>query len=344
MTIEKTTLQEKKPSSSPSHTKHYLLGLTILIALIALSFAWYAFENTEQLKLEKQVLNNKVEQLKQQQTRVKTLFHTVTQSHTDDQNTIKNRINTLDEHLKNALHQHAYQTDDWMFFKARYYLELAQINAEWSTNNDTTIALMKQADLLLSNLHDQHLLKIRQSIAGEIAEVKAIPPLDIAGMLSILNLAYDELNSIPLKSSIRSIHQNQEVSDTKTTPSTWREQFKQSLDFMKTLIVIRKQNEPIEPLPSSSEELMLREQVQLNLQAAQWSILEHNDTVYQWSIAQAIKRINHSFDLEDPKIKALLQQLDDLQKVHLIQQKNPLKESLQLLNDFIQSKDQEKPL
>ena len=107
------------------------------------------------------------------------------------------------------------------------------------------------------------------------------------------------------------------------------------------MVIIRHRDEDINPLPSPAYEAMLREEIRLNLQEAQWAVLQNNEALYQFLLTQAIKQINRSFAPDETQ--ALLKQLQTLQQIHLIQPKPILEQSLPLLNQFIETKDKQGP-
>ncbi len=91
------------------------------------------------------------------------------------QTNLQNKIQQMNKDLQAALREHFDQKQDWLLLKARYYLELAQINAHWSDDQQVTIALLQQADALLRTIPDQQLFTVRQAIAQEITQLQVLP-------------------------------------------------------------------------------------------------------------------------------------------------------------------------
>ncbi|PYD07244.1 hypothetical protein DND62_30985, partial [Pseudomonas syringae pv. pisi] len=153
--------------------------------------------------------------------------------------------------LQTAMKQKLYQNNDWLLLKARYYLELAQINVHWSDNFNTSVALLQQADALLKGMNIPKIFTIRQTIAKEIVQLKSISVVDITGILSQLDAAQAAINNL----SIQSVVDQQEVLNhiTKSEESGktgWRNRLQDSVNFLEKLVVIRRHNENIQPLIS----------------------------------------------------------------------------------------------
>ncbi len=233
------------------------------------------------------------------------------------------------------MQQQLYQKHDWLLLKARYYLELAQINTHWSKDPETSIALLQQADTLLAAIADQQLFSVRQTIAKDIAQLQALPKIDIAGLLSQLDAIQTLIANLPLKLPFNSPSINAEE---KNTTSTWQERLKQNMHSLKKLVVIRRHEENFKPLLSPTYHALLCESIQLNLQQAQWAILQNNPAIYQLSLSQALKEIKQTFDENAQETQSLVKQIQVLQQVKLVVPNPDIDESLLLLNQAIAAK------
>ena len=338
----------KQESKAPANNATRLLAkvITVLVVLIAMGSACYALYSNMLLRKgttqQVNALLTQINLLRQQQIDTKAQVNTTIQATKESQD----KLNSMDNRLQSALQQRLYQSKDWLLLKARYYLELAQINAHWSDNLQTTTALLQQADALLSDIHDQRLFIIRQTIAKEIAQLQTMPTLDLAGLLSQLDAAQSMITDLPLKASVTPtpLEKNTPTTTKTSTTSAWRKSLNESVSVLEKLIVVRHHDEEILPLPSPAYESMLREGFRLNLQEAQWAVLQNKEVVYQFSLAQAIKNINRSFEPNNSLTKTLIKQLQALQKIHLPHQKPILEQSLPLLNQLIESKDVQTPI
>ena len=332
----KTLLPQKKQHRS------YAFIATTLLTVIAIGGAFYSIKAYLQLHQhtlqQTQQLLAQIATLKQQQQDDKTQWDESISVLNKSQDQLQRPLNNVDKHLQSTLQQPQYQTNDWLLLKARYYLELAQMNAEWSDNGETTSALLHHADKLLGTLHDQRLFKTRQIIAKELAELQALPQLDKAGLLSQLDSSLDLVSDLPLKPTMVAINKKA-TNVSQDVSSAWRQGLNKSLSLLETLVVVRHHDANLLPLASPAYESVLRESIRLYLQEAQWAVLQNNEAVYQFSLTHAIKKINLAFDPAAPKTKSLIEQLQTLQQVHLTQQKPLVDESLPLLNQVIESKN-----
>ena len=330
-------------SHHPKNRRAYAYATSAAIVLITIGIAIYAIYTSMQLrqgtKQEILLLHSEISQLKQQQMDTTAKLDTSVSTLNESQDKLQSKLTSLDTHLQSALQQQMYQAKDWLLLKARYYLELAQINANWGNNLQATAALLQQADILLANFHDQQSLVIREAIAKEIADLNTIPRLDLAGLLIKLDRAQAEIATLPLKPTVTPMQNKPATTSSQQTTSDWRERLKDSVGLLEKVVVVRHHDEEILPLPSPAYESMLREGIRLNLQEAQWAALQNNEAIFQFSLAQAIKNINRSFEAEAATTTGLIKELQNLQKSPIMVKKPTLDTSLPLLNKLIESKN-----
>lgn len=327
-----------KQSSASCGFNPILMLIIAVIAFLVSLYALYSNKHSEQLGYQQnQAANTAIAQLKQQQAEVETSYNVVKDTLNQTKTTLQNQMQMLDKNLQTAMQQRLYQKQDWLLLKARYYLELAQINAHWSDDSQATIALLEQADALLVNLSNQHLFTIRQAIAKEISQLQALPKTDTPGLLSQLDAALTAISNLPIKQPLSAAANAPATDNTNTSP--WREKLKSSFSVLEKLVVIRHNDENIRPLLSPLHQTLLRDSLRLNLQETQWAVLQNNPQIYQLSLNRALQDIQAAFDTNSAATQALIKQLQSLQQEKFEKQQITLEESLSLLNQYIESKN-----
>jgi uroporphyrin-III C-methyltransferase len=342
--IESNEPPQEPKSISCSKSNLIIPGIACIGALAAIVIAIYSINlnNSFQNNL---IASNKnlmaeVEELKQKHNNVQEDIEAKAQSLQHMQSTLENKVDGLNKELQTAMQQRLYQNQDWLLLKARYYLELAQINEHWSDNFNAAIALLQEADKLLQQLNTPKIFAVRQAIAKEMAQLKSVPKVDIAGLLSQLDAAQVSVSNLTIQSTIAESGASTETDTPKTaTPQAWRARFQDSLNLLEKLVVIRRTDEEIKPLMSPLFESILRESIRLNLQEAQWAILNNNDAIYQMALKQAIINLKRTFDEQGDNTAELIKQLNALQQVKLRQEKPITGLALPLLNQMIDSKE-----
>ena len=314
-----------------THQNKKVLALVSFIAIITLFYIVYAtVQIHKQLNGLAKLTSTLNQQQKNNQKQIDERINTIETNQTELTRTIHEVSNKVDVNLSDRNEQ----SRDWLFLKARYFLELAEINRRLGDNSQATVVLLQEAQALIKDEHAPGLYAIKQAIAKEQAELETTPSLDYAALLSQLNEASSLVNKLEPKKP-RFIPPKDNVNQ---SAATWQGQLRNNLLRLEKLIVIRQHDEAIQPLVTPEDEIILRNNIQLALQQAQWAVLRHNDAVYTLSLTQATKTLQQSFDPASEQTKSLLNQLSNLQQIKFTPQQPLSNESLILMNQFIDSK------
>ncbi|MHA3319363.1 uroporphyrinogen-III C-methyltransferase [Legionella pneumophila] len=342
--VEPDINQQMKAPFFVSKYLSLIISLTSLLAFLAIIISIYSIQLDKQFQnhqlVENKKLTDELGRIKAEQNTVQKLLDNNANHLQQIQSDLTSKMDSLNKELQTAMKQKLYQNNDWLLLKARYYLELAQINVHWSDNFNTSVALLQQADALLKGMNIPKIFTIRQTIAKEITQLKSISVVDITGILSQLDAAQAAINNL----SIQSVVDQQEVLNhiTKSEESGktgWRNRLQDSVNFLEKLVVIRRHNENIQPLISPLYESAIKENIRLNLQEAQWAILNNNPAVYQFALNQAIANLKRVFNESSQNTDALIKQLSTLQNVKLTQEKPVVGQAIPLINQMIDNKE-----
>lgn len=324
---------EQVKTSRPKNNVLFI-GLTGVIACIALLLAAFAlftsFNEDKNKATQYTALSSQIERLSHDHTTVQKQSQGNALAIQSAQNAFKTQLAGLEQQLS-TLNTTPIQAN-WELQKARYYLELAQINTYWTTDFNTSVALLQQSDLLLKPFDEPKIFDIRQAIANEIAQLKAIPSVDTIGLLSKVEATQTLVNQLQVQPlAKKNIVPTEQKSDT----SNWPIRFQDSMNALEKLVVIRRHDKEIKPLLSSSLESLVKENIRINLQQVLWGIITHDAAVYQFALKQALNNIKRAFNENEPSVQALINQVNALQQVKWTQDKPANGSALPLLNTLI---------
>ena len=332
------------PPITPKNKSLMATG-AFVIALGSLAATLYTLSLNQQLQSQLTDKNTQLaiqlEKLEQKQDSSQEQIDAKTNALEKVRDALQEKFDELNKQLQAAMSQKFYQNQNWLLLKVRYYLELAQINAHWSKSFNATSALLQQADQLLQQLNDPKVFEIRQAIAKDIAQLQAMPVIDITGILSQLDAAQNSLKDLNV-ASVLSESQPQTAAapePSKGATPVWRIHLQDSMNVLSKLVVIRRNDELIKPLMSPAFESLLKENIRLNLQEAQWAVLNSNPEVYQLVLKQAITTLKKNFNEGAQNTSALIKKLDELQQIQLIQKSPNIGTALPLLNQLINAKE-----
>lgn len=345
--IQEPVMEPKAPPqlTVKQGTSKPLLSIgAALMALSALGTSLYTVSMNQQLQTQLTEQNNhlaaQIKQLSSKEDSIQEQLASKTEKIEETKTILQTKFDNLNKELQTALSQRFYHNQDWILLKARYFLELAQMNAYWSKSDQATISLLQQADQLLQDVSDPGVFEIRQAIAKDIAQIQASPTIDTAGILSQLDAAQQSVAKLSIANSLTDINP---AADNAPAPSNdsdsiWQLRMQDSMKLLRKLVVIRHHEDDIKPLISPNLEAVIKENIRLNLQEAQWAVLNKNADVYQLVLKQALASLKQNFNPGAQSTAALIKQLTDLQQVNLTIKAPEIGVGLPLLNQYIEKK------
>jgi uroporphyrin-3 C-methyltransferase len=304
----------------------------ILVILIFITIAFSTIYTKYLIKSQYDILEKRLETISNVQENFLTTSsinqNNLTQS-------INKKILLINKKLKNALKERWYQANDWLMLKASYYLQIAVINNNWTNDQGTTVGLLDEADKILSKIPGDLTIEVRQSIANDQLKIKQFSSIDIVKILVNLDTIQKNITSLPTK--------QKSISDKKTAKkpranlnlSDWQIHLKDSLDKLSKIIIIKPKKNQLTPIITPDYLLMIVENIRLNLQQAQWSVINNNFKVYNLALNQTVENISRVFDTNNEKTIGVLEQIKLLQKINIAKKKPNIDASLILLNKII---------
>lgn len=227
------------------------------------------------------------------------------------QQQLSTQIATNQHQIQNLNQAQQSLSQDWGIQKARYYLDLAQINTTWSHDSQTTLSLLQHADQILAHASHPNVQRIRQAIAEDITSLMQIPTIDTQGILAKLTAIDNQISGLSDRFySKKETHPNHVSAPT----ATWRDNWENSLQQLRGLISIRYQEESALTPLSPDDITLLRENIRMNLQQAGLGLIEQHPALYTQALQAAANSIAFGFNPKNPQTHAILQSLQTLQR------------------------------
>jgi uroporphyrin-3 C-methyltransferase len=291
-----------------------LVALVALLAAVAAGgFGYYLWRELGQARQELQQfqtrtdtgigdlrsnLNHGLQQLRQQQA---------------DLGRAQQQVNKALQNLRQLAGR---DQNGWVLAEVEYLMRIANQRLRLTRDVDTAIAALSAADQRLRDLADPGLTPIRQELANEIAALKAVPQPDIAGMALQLESLEQQSDRLTVGATQRG-HALEETAaaghaEAGAAGQDWRAALNGIWKQLKTLVVIRRHDQPVAPLLSPAQDRMLREILRLKLESARVALLEGNAKLFADSIKSAREWLQQRFDPHDAAVASMLKQLDSL--------------------------------
>lgn len=336
-TIEAPTSKADKPHTANVRQNRFALYCSFLLALLAVAAAALALWQNQQMTQSINRLNRhgtEINALQQSlSARQKTLNQTQQNISTLETSIAKQNleIETLQNTLANAKPIDT-PSDSFMLQKVRFLLELSKINANWSHDSQSNLALLQDADTILSQISSASVYPVRQALTKEISLWQALPTLDTAGILNQLDELIHNIDTLPFIQTNNSL--NTATKSHQGLANTWKEGLHDSIAFLQKLVIIRYHDAEINPLISPMHEAILRDGLRIQLYEAQWAVLTQDDVLFKQALSNALDTCKKTFTSDSADTVSLIEHLTALQALSLTHTK-PTASTLELVNHLI---------
>lgn len=323
-----------------------LIALTCISSLLALGLSAYNLKRLDQFQ---SGTNHRLSAVKQalEPLQGNPLAQEIKQL-ADKQQEFQIRVDDIAKEaqaLQTTFQHPALMNDVWRLLKAQHCLELAQINEKWSRDQQAAIALLAQAATFLEPLTEEPVLLVKQAIMQEKATlVDRAEKEKISSILSQLEGIQHNLFQLPLR---RSVLSNGKTNSTSTELSSaasdkikntdWQTHLRESMQALKKLVVVHHGIDAIEPLLPVYQTL-LQESIHLELQQAQWALMQRDLVVYRLALQQVLELMHKTFDTKASLTRETIQQIETLKQLPLnLSNEVVVNRSLQLLEQVIKN-------
>lgn len=306
-----------------------ILFITFVIAVVALAASAYVWQTQQQPVAKPQASNPAMQNLEasvssnnQAIAALKAQLDQAQQNSQAEQQTLK------------ALAGKAHQSQGlWQLSDAKHLVQLASYTLTFSHDVPTAVALLKTADARLANVADPKVYPVRQQLADAIASLNSVKSVDIPGI-------YMQLNALQKQAMGLSIYRNQfkekDNNVLKTNNPAEQGSFAHGMwHALSKVIVVRRHDQPIEPLLSSAEHNVVMQNLSLLFSQAQWALVQRNSVLYQESLKQIVSMLQRYFDHDQTQALPIIQAIEKLQAVDVDPKLPSIRDALVELNNLV---------
>ena len=309
--------------SKKKYINSTLIIFSLLFGLFSLYFIfidrpWVSQWKTYQQEYELYFsdIKNSEKDIDDQKLLIKQLQKIINENQKDIQENYKNVI--LNSKEIAAFNDKDYE--GWMLMEVQYLLNMANQKILISKDYSTSISLLNSIDKILLSMNDPKFTQLRQVIAEDRLKLLKVEEFDLNGMMLRLSNLVDKTQNLPVIKKIESeVSKNSILINKNNDELTFLKKLKKILlnawKDLKTLIVIKEVSNPVSPLLSDQQYLLLKNNIKLLLNQAQISLINKNSTLYKNALDQLEILINQGFPTHDPLVKNFLKEISFLKEI-----------------------------
>ncbi|CZF81802.1 uroporphyrinogen-III C-methyltransferase [Grimontia marina] len=275
--------QEKKGSNK--------LSVVAIVLVIALGGGLYyhGHQQSQQLTANITALTDEISSLKSALADSEKQSQEAVKKAVQDTQVLIEQQDTTIKSLQSALADvKGRRPNDWLLAEADYLVNQAARKLWLEHDVLTATTLMQNADQRIAELNDPSLTPIRQAMAKDIQQLKAVKRIDRDGIVLRLNSLQQEVDKLPLANAI--MPEAEEVAPQKVSGNVddWQQNLKASFsDFVGKFITYRKREGDVVPLLTPAQTFYLQENLKAKLDQAVTSVYRENGRLYAESLKTA---------------------------------------------------------
>lgn len=301
--------KEKKKSGN----KLSVLALVLVVALGG-GLYYHGHQQSEQFTTSISALTDEISALKSALTQSEQQSQAAVQKAVQDTQVLIEQQETTIKSLQSALADvKGRRPNDWLLAEADYLVNQAARKLWLEHDVLTATTLMQNADQRIAELNDPSLTPIRQAMAKDIQQLKAVKRIDRDGIVLRLNSLQQEVDKLPLANVI--MPEAEEVAPQQVSGNVddWQQNLKTSLgEFVSQFITYRKRDGDVVPLLSPAQTFYLQENLKAKLDQAATSVYRENGRLYAESLKTAKEWAERFYNQESSVTQSFLATLTNL--------------------------------
>ncbi len=205
-------------------------------------------------------------------------------------------------------------SQDWLYAEVEYLVRMANQRVLMEGDAVSALSLLSSADQIIQQAEGLAAHELRQSLAADIAALKAVNQVDVQGIYLQLSALVEQVDN--LKRAVPGFEPEEVEETVSSEPQSTLDRisavFTRAIDRFTSLVDFRRGGVTVTPILPPREEYYLRQNLILKLQIAQMALLEGNDEVYKTSLREASSWVASSFDEADAGTVAMIASLSSL--------------------------------
>lgn len=297
-------------------------GLAIFLALIAIGIASYpAYETYRQMAEpvveeidttaeDLAVLRSQLARLESTISTVDTRLAEVSEGLEKD-TSVDDIRGELARELEDIRSRLGTSAQDWIYAEVEYLVRMANQRVLMERDASSALYLLQSADEIIREADDLVAHELRESLARDIAALKAISAPDTQGIyleISALIGQADSLKRVMPTYALPDAPAGEMAADS----SLWGRAMlllSNAGNRLASLVDFRRGSVEVQPILPPEEAYYLRQNLILKLQMAQLALLEGDEAVYRSALDEASAWIADSYDSSDAATKAMQESL-----------------------------------
>jgi len=241
----------------------------------------------------------------------------------------------LNEAIARVQRQLGKTRGDWLIADAEYLLSVANERLHLIGDVNTTREALEAADQRLRESGDAGIFNVREELAKEIAVIKSVTVPDIVGMYASIQTLQDRVDKLVLFLPYvgKELTPPTEEKDQPSEATQDQGLLDSAINELEGIVTIRHTEHEVKEVITPEEAQFIREQLRVKLEMVKISLVQHNEELFQSSLADAKKWTEQHFT-KNTDVDNFIAELDRFQNIKIRSQFPDISSSLKMLRDI----------
>jgi uroporphyrin-3 C-methyltransferase len=210
-------------------------------------------------------------------------------------------------------------------------LLVASQQLQLAGNVSSALTALQLADTKLQRLDRPQFVPLRRALSRDMDRLKAVPYVDVVGMIMKLDQALAAVDTLPLAMDERLPPPPRDAAALPADVPVWRRVLRDLWDDVKQLVRVESSDRPAAPLVPAAQQYYLRENLKLRLLTARIALLARNDASFAADLTAVDGWIKQYFDTRARPVQMLQGTIKQLAATPLPGETPDLSRSLEAL-------------
>ena len=335
--LEQAESKESETSVDSTHgsSRSGIAWIALLLALGGSGFAYMQQSDlNDALQQEKQALADLKKQQQETNGRLDKSDQAITAQEaaiTRQDEWLKRQTEEMEQSLNLVYDRVGGSSTQWIVAEAEYLMRIANHRLQLEGDSATALVALERADKRLHDSEDPAWTAVREKLAAEMAELKGLKQLDLAGLTAKLSGLISQVDKLKLPHAAPVASEHPEVSPKEEKELNFDTVLNDFWVGFKSLIKVRRSDRPVAAMLEPDQSFFLYQNLRLQLEGARVALLRGDQPLFDASLQRVEAWVKEFFDQEHALTRDMLDGVGELRKLELDSKIPDISGSLRLL-------------
>lgn len=226
--------------------------------------------------------------------------------------------------------------NDWLLAEAEYLLRLANQRLNLEKDWQGSIAILTSADSVLAETQNPLLNGVRQALANELQQLRAVPAVDMTGAVARLQAIQNQISDLEwMPRTLPEVVAVVEEKEQEEEPNAWQKFVAKAWAGLGVIVRVREHDKELPAPLTPDQHYYLQQNMHLMLEQAQVALVRQQDALYKQSIQRTQDWLNEFVMIETAQSTAVKETLIELQNWNVSPEFPEISGSLTLLRQLL---------